>query len=81
MPRINCPRTCITSANHNLHHTRTLAFTENLQKNTSCPLHYTNNRGKQKVQIILPYNVKKGNRLLSKMKKHLTNRYPQKCKQ
>ena len=39
------------------------------------------NESIQKVQIMLPYNGKQGNKLLDKVKKHLSNRYPLKLKQ
>ena len=40
-----------------------------------------NNGSIQKVQTMLPYNGKQGNKLLDKVNKYLTNRYPLKLKQ
>ena len=40
----------------------------------------TNNGGIQKVRVMLPYNGKQGNKLLSKMKKHLNKSLPTEVK-
>ena len=61
-------RTVIRTINQELHQTQTLQNT------------VTNNRGVQKVQIMLPYNGKQGNKLLSKMKKHLNKSLPTEVK-
>ena len=61
-------KTVIRTINQELHRTQTLQNT------------VINNRGIQKVQIMLPYNGKQGNKLLSKMKKHLNKSLPTEVK-